>query len=328
MHKVLAQLEKDPLPRVILVHGPEIVWQERVLAILQERNAADPMGEWNWSVFHGSKDFDLEPFFAELAMMPWGDTKKIVILKEGDNITAGTMETIATWLEQHPGANTLAVFLGKVDNRWKYLKILRKFALEIECKPLQGEALTRYVLDYCLERHKKLGREAAELFLERVGTDLLTIHNELNKLVNFTEGREEISSDDILAITSLSPGQIASHTIFQMTDLIVQKKRQEALQVLHLLLTAGEPPMRILPLIERQLRLVLAAKTSETRPEETARQMGESSAYALKKIQPYTKNFSLGEIFAGFDAVVKADREMKLGTPGDQVLAELIIKLT
>lgn len=328
MQKVLAKLATGPLPRVILAHGPEKVWHERVFEVLKGRNAQDPMAEWNWSVFNGSKDFDLEPFLAELAMMPWGDTVKIVVLREGELVPAGTMETVATWLDEHQKANALAIFLDKVDNRWKYLKTLRKFALEIECNTLQGEALVRYVLDYCFQQRKKMGRTTAELFLERVGTDLLTIHNELDKLVNFTEGREEITVEDLVAITSLSPSQIANNTIFQMTDLIVQKKRSEALQVLDLLLGAGEPPLRILPLIERQLRLVLAAKTSETRPEETARQMGESSAYALKKIEPYVKNFSLEEIFAGFEAVILADREMKLGTPGDQVLVDLIVKLT
>lgn len=328
MQRILTQLEKEPLPRVILVHGPEVFWQERVFTILQERNAKDPMGEWNWSVFHGSKEFDLEPFLAELGMVSWGDNPRIVVLREGGLIPAGVMDTIATWLEEHPQSNILAIFLDKVDNRWKYLKTLRKFALEIECKPLQGEALVRYVLDYSLEQAKKMGRPTAELFLDLVGADLLTIHNELDKLVNYTEGREEITVKDLQAITSLSPAQIENHTIFQMTDLIVQKKRQEALEVLNSLLSAGEPPMRILPLIERQLRLVLAAKTSTTRPEETARQMGENSAYPLKKIQPYVKNFSLEEILAHFKAVVSADREMKLGTPGDQVLVDLIIKLT
>jgi len=328
MQRILTQLEKEPLPRVILVHGPEVFWQERVFTILQERNAKDPMGEWNWSVFHGSKEFELEPFLTELGMVPWGDNPKIVVLREGGLIPAGEMDTIATWLAEHPQSNILAVFLDKVDNRWKYLKTLRKFALEIECKPLQGEALVRYVLDYCLEQARKMGRPTAELFLNLVGGDLLTIHNELDKLVNYTEGRGEITVEDLQAITSLSPAQIENHTIFQMTDLIVQKKRQEALEVLNSLLSAGEPPMRILPLIERQLRLLLAAKTSTTRPEEAARQMGENSAYPLKKIQPHAKNFSLEEILARFEAVVYADREMKLGTPGDQVLVDLIIKLT
>ncbi len=41
-----------------------------------------------------------------------------------------------------------------------------------------------------------------------------------------------------------------------------------------------------------------------------------------------TDKFTLDELFFGFKAVVKADQEMKLGVPGEQVLTDLIIKLT
>lgn len=186
----------------------------------------------------------------------------------------------------------------------------------------------RYVQDYCTEQKKKMTRKTAEVFLDRVGNNLQVVHNELEKLISFTKGREEVTAGDVRAITSLLPGQPANNTIFQMTDFIVQKNREKALELLSLLLSSGEPALRILPLIERQYRLVLAAKTSTTSLDVTAKQMGENSSYALKKIQPLAKRFELAEIFAGFSAVVQADRELKLGAPGDQVLTDLIIKLT
>ena len=65
--------------------------------------------------------------------------------------------------------------------------------------------------------------------------------------------REKITSLDVQTISSLSPGQIQERTIFQMTDRIVRKQRNEALDILSLLLTSGEPALRILPVIERQL---------------------------------------------------------------------------
>ena len=325
---LLKKIEAEPLPRVILVHGPETAWHDLVYATLQERNSKDSLAQWNWSVFHGEKDFVLEALLTDLGTVSWGGSPKIVILKEAQLIPAAIMEKLASWLEQNETANSLAIFLDKVDNRWKYLKIMRQFALEIQCDPLQGEALMRYVQDYCTEQKKKMTRKTAEVFLDRVGNNLQVVHNELEKLISFTKGREEVTAGDVRAITSLLPGQPANNTIFQMTDFIVQKNREKALELLSLLLSSGEPALRILPLIERQYRLVLAAKTSTTSLDVTAKQMGENSSYALKKIQPLAKRFELAEIFAGFSAVVQADRELKLGAPGDQVLTDLIIKLT
>lgn len=328
MRQCIKQLATQPLPRVILTHGTEAFWHEQILATLQERNSADPLADWNWSVFLGSQDFDPEALFSELAMVPWGEHPKIIILKGAQVIPAAVMDAIATWLEAHPNSNTIAIFVGKLDNRLKYLKTLRKFAFEINCEPLQGEALLRYVVDYTTEQGKDLDRTTALSFLDRVGSELLTIHQELAKLINYTEGKGEITEVDLDAVTTLSPDQVENHTIFRLTDFIVQKKRDQALAVLNLLLSAGEPPFRILPLIERELRLVLAAKTNTGSIDQAAKQMGETSSFPLKKVLPHAKNFSLEELFAGFEAVVQGDRKMKLGIPGEQVLTDLIIKLT
>lgn len=328
VERILLEIREGPLPRAFLVHGSELFWHHQILKALKGRILAEQLPDWNWSVFYGNKDFEEGPLLAELATVPWGGTTKIVVLREANQIPAATLERVAQWMEDHPQANCLALFLEQLDQRLRFVKILGKLARVISCAPLQGEDLLRYIQDYCRQHGKRLPRPAAELFLERVGSSLLFIHNELEKLFVLTGEELEIREADIRSLTSFSPAQIAKNTVFQMTDFLVQGKRQEALQVLEVLLKAGEPPLRILPLIERQLRLVLAAKTTTAPLDETARQMGENSSFALKKIKPYAKNYTLEKIFADFAAVTYADREMKLGAPGDQVLAELIVRLT
>lgn len=88
------------------------------------------------------------------------------------------------------------------------------------------------------------------------------VQNELDKLIAWSGGdRREITEQDVQAATSLAPGRILNETVFKLVDFMAEKKRDEALSVLGgLLLRAGEAPLRILPLIERQLRLLLAAK--------------------------------------------------------------------
>lgn len=328
MKQNVAQLENEVLPKVVIIHGSDKAQHERALSILRQRNAKDPLAEWNWSVFRGDKDFELEPLFAELGMIPWGDSTKIVILQEADLIPAATLENLANWLKDKQKTNPLVLFFAKLDKRLKFLRIMRDFSWEIECNPLEGESLTRYIMDYCLEQGRKLKRDAAELFLARVGTDMLVIQAELAKLLNWSEGRTELGKEDVEAVTSVHPGQIANHTVFQLTDAIIQRKRDEALAVLKLLLAAGEPPLRILPLIDRQFRLVLAAKATKAHLDQTARQMGENSSYGLKLAQPQARRYTLEQIFAAFEGIVKADQAIKLGVPGEEVMVDLIIKLT
>lgn len=328
VQRILKEIETQPLPRVLFVHGSETVWHDRIFAALKKRNAEDSLAEFNWSLFYGEKEFDLEPLVYELGLVPWGAGPKIVVLKNAELIPAAVMDKLTTWLQENPEANHLSVFLTKVDKRLKYVKVLRQFAREIECEPLQGERLLRHVIDSCTEQGKTMKRNTAELFLSRVGTDLLLIQHELEKLLALSAGCDEITAADVQDITSLAPGQVLDNTVFQMTDYIVQEKREEALDTLNLLLGAGEAALRILPLIERQLRLVLAATTTTASLDDTAKQMGESNSYALKKIHAQAQKYDLRRILAGFEAVLHADHELKLGVPGEQVLTDLIIKLT
>ena len=328
VQKFIQEIAQGPLPRVLFVHGPEIMWQDQIYQALKERNAKDSLGEFNWSVSYGQKEFDLESLLLELGMVPWGSEARIVVVKNADQIPAALMDKLVSWLDKHPDANCLALFFDKVDNRLKYVKALRQLAKEIECTPLQGDGLVRHVVDLCTEQGKKMKRDVAEAFLARVGADLYLIQNELEKLWAWSDGREEITLSDVETISSLSPEQIAKDTVFRMTDLIVQGKRQEALAVLNTLMVAGEPALRLLPLFERQLRLILAAQTGTTNLDEVARQMGESNSYALKKIYKQAQRYDREKIFSGFRAVLHADRELKLGAPGDQVLTNLVIKLT
>lgn len=325
---LLKKLETEPLPRVLLVHGPELTCHERVYQTLKARNAMDSLAEWNWCLFEGQKDFELEPLLVELGSVSWGNEAKIVVLKEADRLLTATMEKLVDYLTENHQSNPLTIFFSRLDNRLKYVKALRLLAVEVECKLVEGDALIRYVTDHCTEQGKIMKRGTAELFLDWVGSDFLTVRQELDKLLAYCADIEEITTGHVKAIASLSPGQIANNTVFQMTDLIAQKKRKEALGVMELLLGAGEPALRILPLIDRQLRLLLAAKTNRGPLEEAAKQMGESNPYALRKVQAFAKNFSLDELMAGFAAVLHADRELKLGTPGEQVLTDLIVKLT
>ena len=122
---LLKKLESEPLPRVLVVHGEETMWRERVYDVLKRRSAQDGFGEWNWSVFHGAKDFNLEPLLTELAMLPWGESSKTVVLRDAHLVSAETMEKLARWLEDNPRANCLALFFEQVDERLRFWKTLR-----------------------------------------------------------------------------------------------------------------------------------------------------------------------------------------------------------
>ena len=196
--------------------------------------------------------------------------EKVAVLKNAERVSSEELERLANWLQSQQPAGTLALFFDKLDQRLKWVKGLLALGEEVRCEALQGDALARYITDYCVLQGKTMKHKACELFMEMVSPDLNLVHNELDKLISFVGERVEITERDVAVITSLSPGEAEQNAVFAMTDHIAAGDQKGAPGP-RAPAERGESPFRILPLIERQLRLLLAAKTRTGSFEETAR---------------------------------------------------------
>lgn len=326
--KVIKDIQTEPLKPVYIIHGTERHWQHKVYQALQQRAYQDGFGDWNWRVLQADKEFSVSTLLTELAGTAWGAGNKIVVLKNADQVNAQQLETLVEWLKANQTGYCLALFFEKLDGRLKAVKALKKLGEEVNCQSLEGESLTRFVSDKLSLKGKTIQRKALTAFIDRVGSNLELINQEVEKLLLFVSDHSEITLSDVEQITSLAPEQLESGAIFRLTDAIACKNKEEALRVLHELIDGGEVPLRILPLIERQLRLLLAAKCNQGIPlAQAAKLMGESSEYPLKKIIKYAKNFSADQLYSGFYHVIQTDRGMKLGGNGEFLLEQLIVRL-
>jgi len=328
LQKVLESIKTGQLQKVYTVHGPEAAWHTAVYKALHDRVAESGFGDWNWSVYHGSKDFLVDELLTDMATLPWGSGEKVAVLKDAHLVPAEELERLAKWLKEHEPPGCLAAFFGKLDTRLRYAKLFLSLGMEINCNQLQGEELLRHIAGYCIARGKSISRAAGELFMEMAGSDLQFIHNELDKLISYAGEGQEITREMVQEVASLAPGEAEQNAVFAMTEQIAAGDQKAALAALDRLLDAGENPFRILPLIERELRLLLAAKTHSGNFEDTAKAMGERSPYPVRKAAKYAPRFSLDQLYQGFGAVVEADQEMKLGASGEAVLRDLVIRLT
>ena len=105
------------------------------------------------------------------------------------------------------------------------------------------------------EKKQMEGADAA-YFLNKVGTDMENITQELEKLFCYTIGRDRITRDDI---DQICVTQITNH-IFEMVNAVAGKDQKRALDLYYELLALKEPPMRILFLMTREYRLLFHVK--------------------------------------------------------------------
>lgn len=328
MIKFKQAILNEPLERLYLVYGEDQYLQNELFRAFWQRAEQSGMPDWNWINLTAEPDLKAADLIDALKTSPWGTGPRIIVLMDAHQLSADLLKTIAAQMEKVPETNTLTMFFARIDRRLKAVQQLLEIGVAIECESPKGEHLVRWVQDYLSLRQKKMTPAAVRPFLAKAGTDLHLISSELEKLIMCTGEKAVITEADVAAVTSLAPGQLEHGGIFELVNAIAAKDLKQALAVLAQLLDAKEPPLRILPLIERQLYLLIAAKTKgKAGTKAVAAAINEKSDYPLRQAEKYAHNYTLDKLYYGFEQILIADGELKLGAEPEQIMEQLIINI-
>ncbi len=80
--------------------------------------------------------------------------------------------------------------------------------------------------------------------------------NELDKLATYVGTGGTINANDIRQLSA----HVQEARIFDLTDALAQRNRKQALDILHDLLSDGEPPLKLISTITSQVRSLLLVK--------------------------------------------------------------------
>ncbi len=150
-----------------------------------------------------------------------------------------------------------------VDARKRLFKRLRELGacLTLGAAKERSGALTRDSIDEVVrqavrEFGKRMPPEAHELIVRRAGTDAALLAGELQKLCLYVGERPVITEEDVRRVFR----DMAESWIFDFTGALAMRQLARALPLLRGLLAQGEPPLRLLAMIARELRMLLLAR--------------------------------------------------------------------
>ena len=275
----------------------------------------------NFQSFYG-KDVDVGEVISLADTMPFFAEKRLILI-ENSGLFKKDAEPLASYLSRMPESTVLLFVEEQVDKRNKLYKKVRDigYAAELGRQP-EGQ-LKRWITGILRQEGRQISPGALELFLSSVGDDMEHIRTELDKLIAYTEGREEIRSSDVEAICSVQ----VTGQIFEMIADIAARRQKKALEKYYDLLALKEPPMRILFLIARQFNQLLVVKElagSGNGKNEIARKAG-IQPFVAGKAMAQAKNFRKEELRACVEKCVGAEEAVKTGRLADNLAVELLI---
>ena len=144
-----------------------------------------------------AKDTTTEQIIAEAKQFPVGSEKRVVIVKEAQQLKK--IELLEKYLENPQKSTVLVIaYKGKsIDKRKKFGKNLNKKCVVFESNKLYENKIPSWIESYVSENGFTIDNKATAVLTEYLGTDLSNISNELDKIMVVVKREEKITTKTI-----------------------------------------------------------------------------------------------------------------------------------
>ena len=320
MKRIAEDIKNGSFRQAYVFYGSERYMLKMYLnRLLSALGATDD--NMNFNKFEG-KNLSEDSIIETCETMPFFADRRIVLIEDSGFFKEKT-EKLASYLEDLPEYLVIIFSETEMDKRNKLYKAAAKYDGVIEFKTPDEKDITNWILSELKKSGKKIRRSVLELFINGCGTDLGFISCELEKLISYTGGREEITAEDIDKICSFQ----VENRIFDMISDMAAGKRDKALKIYNDLILLKEPPMKMLALMERQFKQLLDIKqlASKGQGEKLIAETLGVHPYSVKKNMPLARRYSEKEMRAVLEEMARMDEDVKSGRLNDRIAVELLL---
>ena len=276
--------------------------------------------EMNYSHFEG-KGIELKEVIEIAETLPFFSDRRLIMIE--DSGLFKSQNELADYIREIPEGTHIVFVETEVDKRNRLFKAVKDVGVISEMDGMDVKNLKLWIVSVLNKDNKKIKESTLMYFLNKSGTDMENISQELEKLICYTMGREAITTEDIDAVCTTQ----ISNKIFQMIDAIASKRQSYALNLYYDLLSLREKPMSILFLITRhfnqlyQVKELEAAKVGNT---VISKKTG-VPPFAVGKYIAQSKNFSAEVLKEALSTCADTEERVKTGRLIDTMGVELLI---
>ena len=233
MKSILEDIKTQNFKQAYLLYGEEAYLKHQYKNKL--KNALLPEDDtMNFSRFEG-KGTEIPKVIDLAETMPFFADRRVILL-ENTGFFKNKADALADYMGSLPDYLVLIFVEEEVDKRNRMYKAVQKQGRAVEFARQDEKTLMTWVLGMMKKEGKKITRQDMEDFLEKTGTDMGNISQELEKLLSYTMGRDVITRADIEAVCTTQ----ITNRIFEMIRAVTEKKQRKALDLYQDLLALKE----------------------------------------------------------------------------------------
>ncbi|WP_428386295.1 DNA polymerase III subunit delta [Mucisphaera sp.] len=204
--KTKAKVELDAGKRVVVLHGKERLVQQLRLRELTRAIEAEH-GETDPIVLDG-RTAALADVFDELRTFGLMQSHKLVVVEEAEAFVKEHRSALERYAES-PSEHATLVLRSPVWRKGKLDKRIEQIGAIVACEPPSPREAAAWLTRRAKAEHgAELRPEAASMLVERLGTDLARLDQEVGKLTAMVEN-DRITTDDVLRVVGKSSDEQA-----------------------------------------------------------------------------------------------------------------------
>ena len=272
----------------------------------------------NYTYFEG-KSIEIPKIIEVAETLPFFSERRLILI-ENSGLFKSSNE-LADYIRTMPDYCYMIFVESEVDKRNRLYKAVKEVGYISEMNGMDEKDIQLWVAQLLKRSGKKITRDTLMYFLNKSGTDMEGMVQEVEKLICYAMDKEVITVEDIDAVCVTQ----VSNQIFLMIDALASRKQRQALDLYYDLLTLREKPMSILFLITRHFNILLQIKELKGQNRnEVAKKVG-VPPFAVQKYMSQADNFTKQGLIENLKDCAEMEAQVKTGFMTDQMTVELLI---
>jgi DNA polymerase-3 subunit delta len=315
---------------VYIFEGDEPFFINRALELVIEESLEDDQKDFNLNILYG-RDTDSISIVNHSKRYPVMSDKNVVIVREAQDLK--DIDSLSSYIGNLNPNTILAIGLKgkKLDKRKSLYKSIRnnKDVLHISFKRLYENQIPYWIDSQVQNRGMRITQKASILLTENIGSDLLKINHELEKICAFLGNKNEIDEKVVEHVTGFS----REFNNFELVKSLATKNLSKAYKISK---SFSENPKKnpvivSISILFSSFSKALVYSNISNKNSKNVLQELNISEYALRDIALLSQNYTRDKLIRIIGYLRDADRQAKgMGSTNlkdGTILNELLFKI-
>lgn len=307
---------KNTIQNIYVVTGEDLFLLGQVEKRV-ERAAQISMPEFDKLVFD-SENFSASAFENGFLQLPIASNKKMIVVKNLSKLAESDKKAIKNVVGKEN--NSVVLFFANPNGEdFSFLT----GATRVDCFKLSDDLCQKFIDDKLKDRNVQIKPDAKLQLVKLCSNNLNKILTELEKLVLMNLEKGVIELDDVASSVKAD----LEYKIFELSDLLLDKKIDRAMAIIDDMLTKKEEPTAILSLLSLNFRRLYFAKITPDDNATLAKNLGVKE-YAIKIAKDKQAKATAMALKQINEMLLELDYSIKSGAmPADIALNYAVLKI-